>query len=74
MDMFQKKFGSTFLTSDKGDSVLKKYDQVFSGIKHHIGKIDDYEVVYNTDYAKIKFLSDGVFYPQVYLDDALYQI
>ena len=72
---------------------------MFAGIKHHIKKIDDSEVNYNTDYIKIKFLSDnsillnklicfptttviircalkqnGVFYPQVYLDDCLYQI
>ena len=91
-----------YLTIEKGNSVLKKYDQVFSGIKHHIRKIDDYEVVYNTvvyNNDKIKFLSEdsiplnkliyfptlavvirgafkqnGVFYPQVYLDDCLYQI
>ena len=87
------------MTIDKGDSVLKKYDQVFSGIKHHIKKIDDGEVNYSADYDKIKFLSDDslplnkliyfptltvvircvfkqnrVFYPQVYLDDCLYQI
>ena len=54
-----------YLTIDKGDSELKKYDQVFAGIKYHIKKIefankfpDNYEVVYNTDYDKIKFLSD----------------
>ena len=46
------------MTIDKGDSVLKKYDQMFSGIKYHIGKVDDVEVNYNTDYNKIKFLSD----------------
>ena len=99
MDLFQKKNGNKLLTIDKGDSVLKRYDQVFSGIKHHIKKIDDKEVSYNNDYDKIKFLSDdslplnkliyfptiavvircvfkqnGVFYPQVYLDDCLYQI
>ena len=28
------------LTIDKGDSVLKKNDQVFSGIKYHIGKLN----------------------------------
>ena len=33
-----EKNGSKFLTIDKGDSVLKKYDQVFSAIKHHIKK------------------------------------
>ena len=94
-----EKNGNKFLTIDKGDSVLKKYDQVFSGIKHHIKKIDDNEVNFNTDYDKIKFLSDdspplnkliyfptltvviicvfkrgGVFYPQVYLVECLYQI
>ena len=94
-----EKNGNKFLTIDKGDSTLKTYDQVFSGIKHHIKKIDDSEVDYNADYDKIKFLSEdflplnkliyfptltvvmrnvfkqnGVFYPQVYLDDCLYQI
>ena len=88
-----------FLTIDKGNSVLKKYDQVFSVIKHHIKKIGDGEVNYSADYDKIKFLSkdslplnkliyfptltvvircvfkqNGVFYPQVYLDDCFYQI
>ena len=48
MDLFQKKSDVKYLTFDKGDSVLKKYDLVFSGIKHHIRKIDDYDVVYNT--------------------------
>ena len=58
MDLFRKKNGNKYLAIDKGDSVLKKYDQVFAGIKHHIKKIDDSEVNYNTDYMKIKFLSD----------------
>ena len=94
-----EKNSNKFLTIDKGDSVLKKYDQVFSEIKHHIKKIDNKEVNFNSDYDQIKFLSEdslplnkpiyfptltivircvfkqnGVFYPQVYLDDALYQI
>ena len=94
-----EKNGKIFLTIDKGDSVLKRYDQVFSGIKHHINKINDEDVSFNTDYDKSKLLSDdsfplnkliyfptiavvigcvfkqnGIFYPQVYLDDALYQI
>ena len=55
-----EKNGNKFLTIDKGDSVLKKYDQVFSGIKHHIKKIDAGEVNYNADYDKIKFLSDDL--------------
>ena len=44
------KNGIKFLTIDKGDSVLKKCYQVFSGIKYHIKKIDDSEVNYNSDY------------------------
>ena len=38
--------------------MLKKYDQVFSGIKHRIKKSDDGEVNYIAGYDKIKFLSD----------------
>ena len=53
-----EKNGVKYLTIDKGDSVLKKYDQLFSGIKHHVRKIDDYEAVYNTDYDKIKFFTE----------------
>ena len=53
-----EKNGNKFLTIDKGDSVLKKYDQVFAGIKHHIKNVDDNEVNFKTDYDKIKFLSD----------------
>ena len=91
----EEKSGIKFLTIDKRDSVLKKYDQVFKCIK----KTDDCEVVYNSDYDKARFLRDdsiplnkliyfptiivvircvfkqnGEFYPQVYLDDCLYQI
>ena len=94
-----EKNDAKYLTIDKGDIVLKKYDQVFSGIKYLIGKTDDSEFVYSTDHNKIKFVSadglplnklihfptitviircvlkqNGIFYPQVYLDDALYQL
>ena len=94
-----EKNGNKYLTTDKGDSILKKYDQVFFGIKHHINRIADSEVVYDTGYDVIKFNSDdsiplnkliyfptitviircvfkqnGIFYPQVYLDDCVYQI
>ena len=54
---FSEKNGNKFLTIDKGDSLLKKYDQVFSGIKHHIKKIAGTEVNYDADYGKIKFLT-----------------
>ena len=97
-----EKNGNKYLTIDnisKNDNDLKKYDQVFAGIKHHINKTDGSEVVYEKDYMKIKFSTDdsiplnkityfptitviircvfkqnGVYYPQVYLDDSLYQI
>ena len=52
-----EKNGNKYLTIDKGD-LLKKYDQVFAGTKHHIKKIYDSETNYDKDYMKIKFLSD----------------
>ena len=79
--------------------MLKKYDQLFSGIKHHIKKIDNNDCEYYQDSKIKKFLSDDSillnrmiyfptvtviircvfeksdkYYPQVYLDDCLYQI
>ena len=51
-------YGVRFLKIDKGDSFLKKYDQVFAGVKHHIKKNDNTDVNYNSDYEKINFLSD----------------
>ena len=83
----------------RNSNILKKYDQVFPGIKHHIKKISNSDCEYNEDYKKIKFLTDdsillnkmiyfptvtviircvfdkgGKYYPQIYLDDCLYQI
>ena len=70
-----------------------------SGIKYHIEKLSNEEVKLDSDYDKIKFVTDDslplgklvyfpsltviircvfnkgeVYYPQVYLDDCLYQI
>ena len=36
--LVSKENGNKFLTIDKGDSVLKRYNQVSSGINHHIKK------------------------------------
>ena len=94
-----EKNSNKFLTIDKGNAILKKYDQVFSGIKYHIERINGKEVVYGSEFDKIKFLTndslplgkliyfptltivircvfkqDGIFYPQVYLDECLYQL
>ena len=93
-----EKNGVKYLKIDKGD-VLNKWNQVFSGIKHHIEKISGEEVVYDSDYDNIRFVTNDslplgkliyfptltvvircvfkqsdIFYPQVYLDDALYQL
>ena len=56
--MVVEKNGSKYLSTDKGDAVLNKYDQMFSEIKYHIKKISDEEVNYNAEYEKIKFLTD----------------
>ena len=58
MVIFQKKIVIKCLAIDKGDAALKKYDQMFSGIKNHIGMISSKEVVYNSDFDKVKFLTD----------------
>ena len=46
-----------FLNIDKGDYVLKKYDQVFTCTKN-IQKLHNTDVNYSSDYEKIKFLTN----------------
>ena len=46
------------MTIDKNDDVLKKYDQVFSGIKYHVEKISEKSGEYETYSKKINFLTD----------------
>ena len=59
----------------------------FDSIKYHIKKISNEEVSFNDGFNKIKnyfptltvaircvFKKGDLFYPQVYLDDALYQL
>ena len=78
---------------------LKKYNDVFSGIRDKITEVNSNECDYEKDYMKIKFNSDddlplnksrelhlititirhGIkegnkFYPQVFLDDTLYEL
>ena len=80
-------------------SYLKKYNDVFNGIRNKIKKISGNECDYEKDYMKIKFNSDddlplnkqlkfhnmtitirsvfeedGKLYPQVFLDDTLYEL
>ena len=39
----------------KNSEILKKYNQVFDGIKHHIKKINNNDSKYDKDYMKIRF-------------------
>ena len=87
-----------FDSIDENKELLKKYNDVFNGIRNKIKKISGDECDYEKDYMKIKFNSDddlplnkplnfhnmtitirSVFkkddklYPQVFLDDTLYE-
>ena len=88
-----------FDSIDENKELLKKYNDVFNGIRNKIKKISGDECDYEKDYMKIKFNSDenlplnkqlrfhdmtitirsvfeenGNLYPQVFLDDALYEL
>ena len=88
-----------FESTDENKELLKKYSDVWNGIKNKIKEVDDSECDYEKDYMKIKFNSDdnlplnkplkfhnmtitirsvfeedGKLYPQVFLDDALYEL
>ena len=75
--------------------MLKKYNDVFNGIRDKIKEVCSDECDYEKDYMKIKFNSDdnlplkfnnmtitirsvfeedGKLYPQVFLDDTLYEL
>ena len=87
-------------STDKNSAVLKKYSEVWNGIKDCIEKINGSELgEYDKDYMKIKFNSvddiplnkqlnflsitviirnifekDGKYYPQIFLDECLYEV
>ena len=88
-----------FDSADENKELLKKYSDVWNGIKNKIEEVSSGECDYEKDYMKIKFNSDddlplnkplkfhnmtitirsvfeedGKLYPQVFLDDALYEI
>ena len=88
-----------FDSTDENKELLKKYDDVFNGIREKIKKINSTDYDCEKDYMKIKFNSDDdlplnkslkfilmtitircVFeeddklYPQVFLDDTLYEL
>ena len=47
-----------FDSTDKNKELLKKYNDVFNGIRNKIKKISGDECDYEKDYMKIKFNSD----------------
>ena len=88
-----------FNSTDENKELLKKYNDVFNGIRDKIKEINSNDCDYEKDYMKIKFNSDDdlplnkslkfslmtitircVFkednelYPQVFLDDTLYEL
>ena len=88
-----------FHPTDENYELLKKYNDVFNGIRDKIKEISSGECDYEKDYMKIKFNSDdnlplnkplkfhlmtitirsvfeedGKLYPQVFLDDTLYEL
>ena len=88
-----------FDSADENKELLKKYNDVFNGIRDKIKEINSDECDYEKDYMKIKFNSDddiplnkalkfhlmtitirSVFqedsklYPEVFLDDSLYEL
>ena len=88
-----------FDSTDENKELLKKYNDVWNGIKNKIEEMSNGECVYEKGYMKIKFNSDdnlplnkplkfhnmtiiirsvfeedGKLYPQVFLDDTLYEL
>ena len=88
-----------FDSADENKELIKKYSDVFNGIREKIKEINSDECDYEKNYMKIKFNSDNnlplnnllkfdnmtitirsVFkeddklYPQVFLDDTLYEL
>ena len=88
-----------FLALDENKELLKKYNDVWNGIKNKIKEINSGECDYEKDCMRIKFNSDddlplnkplkfhmmtitirfvfeedGKLYPQVFLDDTLYEL
>ena len=88
-----------FDSTDENKELLKKYNDVFNGIRDKIKEINSDECDYEKDYMKIKFNSDdnlplnkplkfhnmtitirsvfeedGKLYPQLFLDDILFEL
>ena len=101
-DISKKKNENEYLifdSTDKNKELIKKYQDIWNGIKNKIETIGSGECDYEKDFMEIKFDSDdnlplnkplkfhmmtiiirsvfeedGKLYPQVFLDDALYEL
>ena len=101
-EYIEEKNGNKYLifnSTDENKKLLKKYSDVWDGIKNKIETISSGECGYDKDVMKIKFISDdnlplnkplkfhsmaeiirsvfaedGKLYPQVFLDDTLYEL
>ena len=78
---FQEKSRSKYLVLDDVDenrSIVKKYEEVWEGVKKEIETIIDGEKVeYGNDFFKNRrcvFSEGGKFYPEDVLDDCLYKL
>ena len=61
VDILKKKNGNKYLIFDSADEnkeLLKKYKDVWNGIRDKIKEISSGECSYEKDYMKIKFISD----------------
>ena len=57
----EEKSGSKYLNisdANRNSEILKKYNQVFHGIKYHIKKVSNNDSKYDKDYMKMKFNTD----------------
>ena len=63
-----EKYGTKYLTIHKGDSILEKYNQVFSALKNKIESKEGKEITFNDEHDKIKFSSK----PDLPLDKLIY--
>ena len=101
-DISKKKNENKYLifdSTDKNKELIKKYQDIWNGIKNKIETISSGECDYEKDFMEIKFDSDdnlplnkplkfhnititirsvfeedGKLYPQVFLDDTLYEL
>ena len=65
MALLKKKKGVNIASTDSNSEVLKKYAEVWSGIKDQIKKINNGKLgEYGKGYMKIKFNSDDDFAPK----------